>query len=219
MRYLMRRPTLRGSIPLSLSLVKSGSVQASRKPHPTSMLSAWPRWPLSANWGRQNTHSGSASSTGSTSPIYCGVRIQFTGGFLVRKWMKRRRTMTMTMKRTRRSFQVRGPHVYHTLCMQLTTSDIADEAQSQPSEHTSEGVPPAHMDVPSVPPLPERAGDVRDVVPMDQDIDGGETPRRPRAGKRAIVLSPSSDRGVPLAQRQRRSSSARPPVCIHCMPN
>jgi hypothetical protein len=90
----------------------------------------------------------------------------------------------------------------------------ADGSQSQPSERMSEGVPPAGVAIAPIAPLPEGVRDVGDAVPMDEGEDGSETPRKPRAGKRAVVLSPSSDRGLPQAQHPRRSSSARPPVCV-----
>lgn len=137
------------------------------------------------------------------------------------------------------------------------TNDYIEETQSGPSEHTSEGVPPPRVDLPSIPTLPDVSGDVRDVagdvagddvgdvagdvagddvgdvagdvagdfagdftgdvgeaVPMDEDADGSETPRKPRIPKRANILSPSTDKDLPQAQRQRRTSSARPPVRV-----
>ena len=51
-----------------------------------------------------------------------------------------------------------------------------------------------------------------DVVPMDEDEQ--ETPRKGRAAKRAIVISPSSERSLPQAQRARRSSTSVDPVSV-----
>jgi hypothetical protein len=179
-------------------------VQATHRPRRTLATSASPRWLSKAHWGQLNICSGSTSSTWSISPTCCGVSMRFVGGFLVR-----RVTMRTMRRRRRRRFQVHSINFYY-MHMQLITLGLTDESHSQHSEHTSDGAPPAPTDIPP----PDVAGDV---IPMDQDDDSGEIPHKARAGKRAIVLLPSSDRGVPQAQRPRCSSSARPPVCVTSM--
>ena len=52
------------------------------------------------------------------------------------------------------------------------------------------------------PVTPEHPGDRGNVTPMDEDQDDGETPRRSRTQKRAIVTSPSEKNAHP-ARRAR----------------
>jgi hypothetical protein len=119
--------------------------------------------------------------------------------------------------RMARSFQVRIPHIYYMLCLQLmylaTMSPVVQRGRSgNPSN--SEGVPPAGVGIALAGAASEVATAAGTIVPMDEDEDGGETPRKSQLGKRAIVLSPTSNKDVPQAQRQRRSSSARVPVRV-----
>ena len=72
-------------------------------------------------------------------------------------------------------------------------------AQDDGSENISEGVPPT--------------GDAGQGVPMDEDDEGGETPRKARLGKRQMVASPTPENEGPLAKRQTREMATKPPVC------
>ncbi len=47
-----------------------------------------------------------------------------------------------------------------------------------------------------------------DVVPMDKDDDGGETPCRSRAAKCPVVQSPTAERNAPPKRRQRTTVEA-----------
>ena len=52
------------------------------------------------------------------------------------------------------------------------------------------------------PVTPDHHGDSGHVTPMDEDLDDGETPRKSRTQKRAIVASPSEKDAHP-ARRAR----------------
>jgi hypothetical protein len=66
------------------------------------------------------------------------------------------------------------------------------------SENNSEGVPPTR--------------DADEGVPMDEDDNGGETPRKARPGKRPMVVSPTPEKEEPLSKRQTRDIKTKAPV-------
>jgi hypothetical protein len=91
------------------------------------------------------------------------------------------------------------------------SSDLSTETRSASSGSqlrrsgcTSLGGPTGPMDV-----ITDTAGPAVDrdgggIVPMDEDDDREDTPRKTRLGKRAIVVSPTQDMDEPRAQRRRQ---------------
>jgi hypothetical protein len=87
----------------------------------------------------------------------------------------------------------------------------------------SKGVPPARADTDSgassgapsgavQQPIPDTVPDDEDVA-MDDGDDGEETPRKSRITKRPKIMSPTSEKEAPPAQRQRRMSNPTNKVC------
>lgn len=78
------------------------------------------------------------------------------------------------------------------------------------SERASKGVPPPRADSSGAeltPPAPVVDEDVMMDDTESAPDESEETPRKPRISKRAIVMSPTSERDAPPAQRPRRLSS------------
>jgi len=80
--------------------------------------------------------------------------------------------------------------------------------QDEGSENISEGVT---LTAAFAAASPEVAGDADEDVLMDEDEEGGETPRKPRPEKRQMVISPTPENEGPLAKRQTRDIDTKPP--------